>query len=340
MNENDLPETLQGAILYFANEENCHNLMVSMRWGNGLVTCPHCTSTVVGKLVVSQRMTKDRTLKNGKFVKGELLTRRLWNCSLCKKQFTLKTGTIFEDSPLGLDKWLTGLWLIVNAKNGVSSYEIAKAIGITQKSAWFLAQRIRLALHEGHFEKMSGTVESDESYIGAKARNMHKDKRLEKVKGTGPIAMTAVQGLLERGTRDSVSRVKLKVVKTTKKAEIQGNVREYVLKGSEVHTDALKSYQGLQDDFVHKVVDHAVCYVKDNVHTNGLENFWSLLKRTIKGTYVCPRPFHLFRYLDEQAFRFNERKDNDQQRFLTAAKSVKGRRLTYRTLIGKPAVAV
>jgi hypothetical protein len=227
------------------------------------------------------------------------------------------------------------MWLVVSAKNGISSWELHRALGITQKSAWFLAHRIRFAFQNGSLEKMSGRVEADETFIGAKARNMHKGKR--KVKGTGPIAMTAVQGLLERTTAKRESRVIVKVVETRKKVELQSNVREYVLKGSEVMTDALLSYQGLQDEYTHQVIGHAVSYANGHVHTNGLENFWSLLKRSIKGTYVNVEPFHLFRYLDEQAFRFNERKGTDSERFVRALQAVGGKRLTYKCLTGDEA---
>lgn len=318
MNKDELPQTLLEAIRYFECANNCHAFFASMRWTDGKPVCPHCGSANIGKLS---------------------LPRRIWNCKGCKKQFSVKVGTIFEDSPLGLNKWLPAVWMIVNAKNGVSSCELARALGITQKSAWFLAHRIRAALHDGSFEKMSGHVEADETFIGAKARTMNAKQKAKRQaafgKSTGPIAMAAVQGVLERSTREKISRVKLKVLKTTKKAEVQGNVREYVLKGSHVSTDALKSYAGLADEFVHGVVDHAVRYVEGNVHTNGLENFWSLLKRTVKGTYICPAPYHLFRYLDEQAYRFNERKDDDAGRFARAVSAVPNRRLKYAELTSK-----
>ena len=316
MNTDELPETAIEAIRFFADADKCHDFAVWMRWPDG-VRCAHCESENIGALV-----------KVGK--------RRLWNCKACKKQFTVKVKSIFEDSPIGLEKWLPALWMIVNAKNGISSCEMSRTLGVTQRTAWFMGHRIRSTMHNGIFN-LSGHVEADETYIGGKARNMHVAQRREKIKGTGGSGKTAVQGLLERTTAKRASRVQLKVVNTTKRAELQGNVRKYVLAGSEVHTDALKSYSGLAEDFTHNVVDHAVEYVRGNVHTNGLENFWSLLKRTVKGTYVRPEPFHLFRYLDEQAFRFNERKheDGDQGRFLTAMKSVAGRRLTYRKLTGK-----
>jgi transposase-like protein len=336
MNEKTLPETLREAVVFFSDEETCHNFLMQMRWPDGKPVCPHCGSQDVGKLVVSTREVAGRTLRSGKVVAPKTLTRRLWNCKGldCKKQFSVRVGSLFEDSPLGLDKWLPAFWLIVNAKNGTSSHELARALGVTQKSAWFMGHRIRTAMKEGGFETMSGGIEADETFIGAKARNMHKHIRAAKIKGTGGSGKTAVMGLLERKVRDACSRVKVQVTKSTTKSALQGNVRKYVLKGSEIHTDALSSYRGLSDDYTHKVVDHAVAYVQNGVHTNGLENFWSLLKRTIKGTYVCPREFHLFRYLDEQTFRFNEREHTDRERFTLAVSSVANRRLTYRNLTG------
>jgi hypothetical protein len=244
----------------------------------------------------------------------------------------VKVGTIFEDSPLSLSKWLPAVWMIVNAKNGVSSYEISRSLGVTQKTAWFMSHRIRLAIHSGTFDKMTGKVESDETFIGGRSRFKHKSKWKDV---SGWKGKTPVQGLLERTTGSKASRVKLKVLKTTRKHEVQGNVREYVLKGSEVHTDALRSYIGMNQDYVHQVIDHAICYAKGEVHTNGLENFWCLLKRTIKGTHVHVAPFHLFRYLDDQAYRFNERKKTDGERFLGAISSIWNRKLTYAALTGK-----
>jgi transposase-like protein len=222
------------------------------------------------------------------------------------------------------------MWQIVNCKNGISSYEVHRAIGITQKSAWFLDHRIRLALTMGSFNKLSGQIEADETFIGGKARNMHASKRAAKITGTGGKDKTAVMGILERG-----GKVVTKVVPNRKKKALQAEVREHVLAGSALFTDALKSYDGL-DEFQHEVVDHAVEYVRGEVHTNGLENFWSLLKRGLSGTYVSVEPFHLFRYLDEQAFRYNHRKGlNDGQRFDLAVRQIVGKRLTFDQLTGK-----
>lgn len=314
MNEDNIPKTQIEAIRYFADPANCHSFISALRWADGVVKCSHCGSDKVGKF-------------SGK--------RLVSNCKSCKKQFTIKTGTIFEDSALGLDKWLPAVWMIVNAKNGISSCELHRSLGVTQKTAWFMSHRIRLAIHEGSFNKMTGMVEADETFIGGKARFMHFDKK-DGIK-TGGNHMTAVMGLLERGTRDKASRVKVGVLKTRKKSELQGNVRKYVLKDSNVLTDALSSYDGLSADYVHEVIDHAKSYVNGHVHTNGLENFWALLKRSIKGTHVHVADFHLFRYLDEQAYKYNERKTEDSDRFVSALAGVVNRRITYKQLIGRDA---
>src|SRR6184192_718750 len=303
------PKTLQEAILYFANPVNCREYLVARRWSNG-VTCPRCGSHNVLFLEKYSR----------------------WHCREKHNapQFTLKTGTIMEDSPIGLDKWMTAMWQIVNCKNGISSYEIHRALGITQKTAWFLDHRIRLALTSGSFEKLTGEVEADETFIGGKARNMHVGKRQRRITGTGGKDKTAVMGIMERG-----GKVRTVVIANRKKKALQAEVKKHVEAGSALYTDALLSYEGLAGDYAHQVVDHAVQYVDGRVHTNGLENFWSLLKRGIAGTYVSVEPFHLFRYLDEQAYRYNNRKMTDAERFSIAVNGIIGKRLTFDELTGK-----
>ena len=309
------PKTLIEAVRYFSDPDTALGCMVAIRWPDG-ITCPRCDS--------------DRH----SFVK----TRRIWICLACKKHFSVRLGTIMEDSPIGLDKWLTAIWLIVSAKNGISSYEVHRALGITQKSAWFLLHRIRKAMQAGTFQKLAGEVEVDETYIGGKARNMHRGALAKRVaefatprtgrnQTTGKIA---VMGLLERH-----GEVRTMVVEGTKRRHLHGEVTQHVEAGSRVYTDALRSYNQLGDEFTHGVINHAERYVDGIVHTNGLENFWSCLKRTIGGTYISVEPFHLFRYLDEQAFRFNNRKGNDSDRFLKAAQNITGKRLTYKELTGK-----
>jgi hypothetical protein len=305
------PKTFLEAVRYFANADVCSEFMVDLRWPDGVV-CPHCGSKKV------------TYLENA----------RVWKCRTPhpRQKFSAKVGTIFEDSPVGLEKWLPAMWLTVNCKNGISSYEIARDLGVTQKTAWFMLHRIRLAMQGGTISKMKGICEADGTYIGAKARYMHKDKRTGV--GHAGLKKTAVQGILERTTPDKHSQVVLKVVPNTRRPELCGNVREHVTEGSTVCTDALMSYDDLERDYDRQVIDHAVSYAQDHVHTNGLENFWSLLKRALHGTYVNVEPFHLFRYLDEQAFRFNERKLTDFERFKATLKSIVGRRLTYRQLTG------
>jgi transposase-like protein len=309
------PTTLQEAIVYFSNPVNCRNYVVARRWPNG-VTCPRCESANVLFLEKYNR----------------------WECreKHDAKQFTLKTGTVMEDSPITVDKWLSAMWQIANCKNGISSYEVHRAIGITQKSAWFMDHRIRMAFHGSLHEQFSGEVEADETFIGQKARNMHASVRARKITGTGGKDKTAVMGILERGKDGKPSQVRTKVVENRRKKALQSEVRKHVQAGSALYTDDLNSYKGL-DEFQHGVVDHAVQYVDGNIHTNGLENFWSLLKRGIRGTYVSVEPFHLFRYLDEQVYRFNNRKMTDAERFDLTVKGIVGRRLTFDQLTGKVA---
>ncbi len=325
--ETGFPKTLQEAIKYFADDGRAFDYMKKIRWPDGVVRCPRCDCDQV----------------------SFISTRKLWTCKTCKekKQFTLKVGTIFEDSPIKFDKWICAIWLIANAKNGISSYELGRSLGVCQKTGWFMLQRIRLAMQQGSVMKMKGLVEADESFIGGLARNMHKVKR-EKMKNLssggkrrarGTVGKTAVMGLLERNSPEKHSRVRVKVVETVRRHDLENQVRDHVEKGSEVITDQLRSYNKLHDEYVHNVINHAECYAKGHVHVNGLENFWALLKRGIKGTYVSVEPFHLFRYLDEQAFRFNERKDNDQGRFEKAISGIIGRKVTWASLTGKDAQA-
>ena len=304
-----IPKTLNDAIRYFADPANCLKTAIALRWPDG-VKCPTCGSAEV-------------TL---------LATRQIWKCKTKhpKQQFSAKVGSIFEDSPIPLDKWFTAIWLIANCKNGVSSYEIARDLGVTQKTGWFMLQRIRLAMHNGSFEKLSGEVEVDESFIGGLARFMHKNRKA-KITGTGGAGKAVVMGLLDRESR----QIRVVHVPNVQRDTLQKQVRKYVRGGSYVFTDAWLGYHGLDRDYVHNVIDHAEAYVQGNVHTNTIENFWSLLKRGLKGTYISVEPFHLFRYLDEQAFRYNNRKTDDASRFAATLAGVTGKRLTYRQLTGK-----
>ncbi len=305
----EFPNGLVAAIEHFANPQVCVDTVAAAKWPNG-PECPRCQ----GKRL------------------SYVTTRYTWTCLACRKQFSVKVGTIFEDSPIQLNKWLCAMWMIGNCKNGVSSYEIARDLQVTQKTAWFMLHRLRYAMHHGTINKMSGTVEADETFIGGKARNMHAGRREKMIKGRGPMGKEIVFGLLDRET----GKVHTRHVSKRRKTNLHEVIREVVEPGSELNTDALKSYEGL-DEYTHKVVDHAEAYVDGTVHTNRMENYWSLLKRTIKGTYVSIEPFHLFRYLDEQAFRYNERKLTDGERFWLVLSSIAGKRLTWDVLTAQEA---
>jgi len=275
------PKSLQEAIVYFSNPDNCIDYLAVRRWPKGVV-CPNCGS--------------DSVSFNAK--------RRTWKCASHhpKREFSVKVGTIFEDSPISLDKWLTATWMLTNCKNGVSSYEIARDVRVTQKSAWFMLQRIRLAMQDDFFGSKlganGGEVEVDETYIGGKARNMHMSKRQRRITGVLTDDKTTVMGFLERG-----GKVRTAIVENRHRDTVQPMVKKHVQMGAALYTDELGGYQGLHTEYEHQVINHAEKYVDGRVHTNSLENFWSLLKRGISGTYVAVEPFHLFRYLDEQSFR-------------------------------------
>lgn len=318
MERNDTPRTLAEAIRYFSDEDVCLEYVKARRWPDGKAKCPTCGSEAV------------RFLKN----------QRRWKCASDhpRRQFSIKVGTIFEDSPLKLSVWLPAIWMIANCKNGVSSYEIHRALGVTQKTAWFMLQRIRLAMHNGSFDKMTGRVEADETYVGGKARFMHKSHKAKKIKGRGTAGKTAVMGLLSRHAKDGHSQVVARVVPATDSATLQAIIRDKVEVGATVYTDEHGAYVGLEEQaYCHKVINHSETYVRGSVHTNGIENFWACLKRGIRGTYVSVEPFHLFRYVDEQAFRFNNRKDEngDSGRFEKVVKTLAGKRITYKQLIGE-----
>jgi transposase-like protein len=311
------PKSLQEAVVYFSKPDNCIDYLAIRRWPDGRAICPTCGS--------------DKVKFNS--------ARRIWQCSAhhSKRQFSVKVGTIMEDSAIPLDKWLMAMWMVTNCKNGISSYEIAKDVKVTQKSAWFMLHRIRLAMQDETSGKLSGQVEVDETFIGGKARNMHLDKRERRITGTGGKDKTIVFGALERG-----GKIRTAVLSDRKRVAVETAVKTHVEAGSALYSDALKSYDNLAQEYAHQVIDHAEKYVDGQVHTNGLENFWSLLKRGISGTYVAVEPFHLFRYLDEQVFRYNNRgnrenKVTDSDRFDMIVRKIVGKRLTFAALTGKTA---
>jgi len=320
------PKTLQQATIYFDDPDNCVNYLMARRWPDGVVLCPTCGSDKVSYVA----------------------SRRVWQCKTrhAKAQFSIKVGTIFEDSPIGLDKWLMAMWMLANCKNGVSSWEIHRALGITQKSAWFMLHRIRLALGDKPESKMGGEdggpVEVDESFVGGDPKNWHLGKRKLRKRFSDPeikpkAEKTAVVGLLDREAR----KVRANVVPNVSRETLQDAILSNIEGKSTVYTDAAKQYHNLKAlDFIHETVNHVEEYVRGDVHTNCLENFWALMKRSLKGTYVAVEPYHLDRYVTEQVFRYNNRNTkkrpmDDGDRFSLAVSLIVGKRLTYSELTGK-----
>lgn len=315
----ELPKTLLEAIKYFSDEQVCIDAVALMRWPDGKAVCPDC-GTGNPYYLASQKRWKCR---NGS----------------CARQFSVKVGTIFEDSPITLKKWLPAMWLLCNSKNGVSSWELHRSLGVTQKTAWFMLQRLRLALKDDGSSKLggSGPVEVDETAIGPDVRKMHNDKRRARMTAMHGKSKIIVMGMLDRDAR----KVRAKVVPNVKRETLQNAILSAVEKKATVYTDCWVGYDDLaMKDYIHETVNHMQEYVRGQVHTQGIENFWSLLKRGLRGTYVAVEPFHLDRYVDEQAFRFNNRatKDNpltDADRFALALSQVANKRLTYAQLTGK-----
>jgi transposase-like protein len=313
------PKTLQEAIIYFANPDNCVAYLVDRRWPDGKVKCPTC-----GRDDVSY-----------------VPARRVWQCKTRhpKSQFSIKVGTIFEDSALGLDKWLMAMWMVANCKNGVSSWEMHRTLGITQKSAWHMLHRVRLALGQKFDGKMGGEgpFEVDETFVGPNPQKMHADKRQARYKALSARPKVPVMGMLDRDSR----QIRAKVVPNVKRETLQNAILDSIDKGSTVYTDAAVSYDNLAArEYVHETVNHVEEYVRGEIHTQGIENFWSLLKRQLRGTYIAVELFHLDRYVGEQVFRYNNRatKDNpltDSDRFALAVTQIVGKKLTYAELTGK-----
>jgi transposase-like protein len=311
MGQESKPTSLIEAIRYFADLDVATEYVAKLRWPNGPF-CPACGCTEYSYLT----------------------TRRVWKCKACKKQYSVKVGTIFEESRLGLDKWLPAVWLVANSKNGISSHELGRALGVTQKSAWFMLHRIRLAMQSKTFEQLSGEVEVDETFVGGKVGFMKRDARERRgitKHGGGSSYKTVVVGMRERGT----GKVRAQVIPDAKGETLKPAVHAAVKAGSAIYTDQWRGYTGLESRFDHQTVNHAETYVDGRVHTNGIENFWSLLKRGLNGTYISVEPFHLFRYLDERVFTYNLRDHTDFGRFSAVLGAVSGRRLTYAEVTGR-----
>lgn len=301
-----LPTNLVEAIRYFADADRSFEFVKNLRWDDGEAACPRCGEC------------------NPIFI----TTRKIWKCRGCKRQFSIKVGTIFEDSSLSFGTWLPAMWLIANSKNGISSHELGRALGVTQKTAWFMNHRIRLAMEQGSFEKFTGIVEVDETYVGGLAKNMHKARRAEKIHGTGGTDKLPIQGALNRG-----GEVVATVIPSATSSVLHANIESWVEPSAIVYTDGATAYQGIGHS--HQSVAHSMGeYVRGNVHTNGIENFWSLFKRAWHGTYTHMNNEHAHRYLAERVFSFNNREMTDLERMVSVVAQVSGRRVTYNELKG------
>ena len=307
----ETPKTLLEAINFFSDYENCCQFMISVRWADGVVRCPYCDATKLTYLAKT----------------------RVYRCygNHPKQKFSLKVGTIFEDSPIGLEKWLPASWLLSNCKNGISSYELARALGVTQKSAWHILHRLRYAMIDTSGKLGdNGPVECDETFVGGLAKNMHRAKRkgIATAQGTNKAI---VLGMLERG-----GEVRAKVISSRHRKNISPALTANVHAGANIITDEFSTYNFLETPYMREVINHAYEYVNGHIHTNGIENFWTLLKRGLKGTYVNVEPFHLDAYVAEQVFRYNNRKNmDDGARFTKTLSQIVGKRLTYSDLTGK-----
>jgi transposase-like protein len=313
------PQTLTEAIRYYSDEQTCIDLLASLRWPDGQVYCAGCGE--IGNTIW-------------------LANQKRWKCRGCKKQFSVKVNTVFQDSPIGLDKWMVAVWMLANCRNGVSSYEIMRAIGVTQKSTWHMLHRIRLAMTDATADKLgsSGPVEADETFVGGKVKNMHKSRRVIGMNYSAGNGKTIVMGMLERG-----GKVRARVIKDRKLENMRPMLDANVHPGSHLITDEHTNYPIIarESDHIHEIINHIEGYVRGHIHTNGIENFWSCLKRSLNGTYISVEPYHLDRYVEEQVFRFNLRKreNTDASRFKAVLKDIVGRRLTYAELTGRLAPA-
>lgn len=289
----------------FPDEQSCIDHLKAIRWRDGAF-CPHCGGTKV----------------------YEFSDRKTFKCGDCRQRFSVKVGTIFQDTKLPLRKWFMAIWLITSHKKGIASTQLAKDLKITQKSAWFVLHRLRHAARTKSFNApLNGTVESDETFVGGREKNKHAHKRIEGAKGGA--GKTVVFGMLERD-----GDLRAGVIGDLKAKTIQSVIRQHVAPGATVMTDEHPSYVGLDGDFNHHAVNHTAReFVRHyTIHTNGIESVWALLKRQIIGIHHWVSPKHLDRYVAEMAWRFNRRDMAESDRMNALFGCVEGR-LTYKALI-------
>lgn len=292
-------------MMHFSDENTCKEYLEQMRWGGNII-CPHCEND-----------EKIYSMKKN------------YKCAKCRKQFSVTKGSIFENSAIPLQKWFAGIWLITSHKKGISSLQLHRDLGITQKSAWFMLQRIRFAIRTKSFSKpLANTVEADETYVGGKNKNRHADKKIPFAQGRSTKDKTPVFGLVERNGRV----VAMKVSNTTQKT-IHPIIKNLVSKDANLMTDEWKAYRGLASYYNHAFVKHGEGqYVVGDAHTNTIEGFWSLLKRGIIGIYHHVSEKHLDAYVDEFEYRYNTKHLECADRFSNML-ALSNCRITYKNLI-------